>query len=145
MEAKGHRPPRQKVLLRAVVTAAIADCCGCCRFTIKAFRNRVDSRFCPVLWIMAWLWWSGLKTGPLFQHFEKGEYVGTLQVCTHPTQHCTLITTLAGVPTADIVQKHVCCLWFVQQDSPFWLLRSHRSRDPEVCLPMGCSVHGFCS
>jgi hypothetical protein len=66
-----------------------------------------------VLWIMAWLWWSGLKTGPLFQHLEKKDYVGNIQVCTHPTQHHTLTTTLAGVPTADIVQKHVSCLWFV--------------------------------
>ena len=125
----------------AVLLRSVLGCLGIVK--VSAWIDR----FCPAPWIMAWLWWFGLKTGPLFQHFEKGDYAGSIQVCTHPTQHCTrtLTTTLAGVPTADIVQKHVCCLWFVQQDSPFWLSRSHRSRDPEVCLPMGCSVHGFCS
>jgi hypothetical protein len=48
-------------------------------YGIMVYRNYLDSRFCPVLWLLTWLWWSGLTKGPLFQHKEKGKYIGHLQ------------------------------------------------------------------
>ena len=38
------------------------------RYSIRAWRNRVDSRFCPVFWLM--IWWSVTGhdgQGPIFQ------------------------------------------------------------------------------
>lgn len=46
------------------------------RYSIRAWRNRVDSRFCPVFWLM--IWWSatGYDGGPIFQKMNGSKMTG---------------------------------------------------------------------
>ena len=37
------------------------------RYGIRLHRNTLDSRFCPVFWLLLWLAHTGWKTGPIFQ------------------------------------------------------------------------------
>jgi len=44
------------------------------RYGFRLHRNYLDSRFCPVTWLLVWLHFSGITTGPLFQTLEgRGE------------------------------------------------------------------------
>ncbi|KAJ1446647.1 hypothetical protein M885DRAFT_577308 [Pelagophyceae sp. CCMP2097] len=44
------------------------------RYGIKLHRNYLDSRFCPVKWLLAWLRISGIKSGPIFGNVTIGTY-----------------------------------------------------------------------
>lgn len=48
------------------------------RYSIKAHRNYLDGRFCPVFWLMMWLDHSKIKSGPIFQLRDKGEFKGNI-------------------------------------------------------------------
>ena len=43
------------------------------RFGIMLHRNYLDSRFCPVFWLMSWLWRSGITTGPIWGDDETNK------------------------------------------------------------------------
>ena len=42
-------------------------------YKMRLWRNYLDPRFCPVLWLMTWLHYSGIEQGPLFQKFEHSK------------------------------------------------------------------------
>ena len=42
------------------------------RYGMRLHRNYLDSRFCPVTWLLMWLHHSGIKEGPLFQQIITG-------------------------------------------------------------------------
>jgi hypothetical protein len=55
-------------------------CCGCDKsekctcgnlFKVRVHRNYLDSRFCPVFWLLTWLNYSIIITGPIFQKLEE--------------------------------------------------------------------------
>ena len=37
------------------------------RYGIRLWRNYCDAHYCPVFWLLFWLNYSGLKSGPIFQ------------------------------------------------------------------------------
>lgn len=46
------------------------------RYSIRCHRNYVDQRFCPVYFILLWLSYTGLTTGPLFQKKKNQKFTG---------------------------------------------------------------------
>ena len=48
------------------------------RFSIKARRNYLDGRYCPVCWPMMRLDYSKIKSGPIFQLRDKGKFKGNV-------------------------------------------------------------------
>jgi hypothetical protein len=47
-------------------------------YVIRIHRNYLDSRFCPVLWLLKWLVFSEIKSGPIYQTWDAkgGVYKG---------------------------------------------------------------------
>ena len=41
-------------------------------YVIRIYRNYLDPRFCPVLWLLKWLVFSGIKSGPKEDIGEDG-------------------------------------------------------------------------
>jgi hypothetical protein len=39
-------------------------------YEIRIYRNYLDPRFCPVLWLLKWLVFSGIKSGPIYQTWD---------------------------------------------------------------------------
>ena len=46
------------------------------RYAMRVHRNYLDSRFCPVTWLLMWLAYSKIKSGPIFQSLRGEEVTG---------------------------------------------------------------------
>ena len=46
------------------------------KYRMRLWRNYLDSRFCPVTWLLTWLHYSGITSGTLFQKIEAGKPSG---------------------------------------------------------------------
>lgn len=46
------------------------------RYSIRVHRNYLDARFDPVFWLLSWLAFSGITSGPIFQHLNQDVVTG---------------------------------------------------------------------
>ena len=67
------------------------------RYGMRLHRNYLDSRFCPVTWLLTWLHFSGIEKGPLFQSYEGGKLTGKPMTTTQWCGATTKLFTAAGL------------------------------------------------
>ena len=75
------------------------------RYGMRLWRNYLDSRFCPVTWLLLWLHHSRIHQGPLFQHFTAGEPDGRHLPETTWTGATRRMFTAAGLYTPGYVDE----------------------------------------
>lgn len=66
-------------------------------YAIKLHRNFLDSRFCPVFWLLFYLADSGITSGPLFQDMKDGKYTGKALSPDQWVRMTTRLFTVAGL------------------------------------------------
>ena len=71
------------------------------RYGMRLHRNYLDSRFCPVTWLLTWLHYSGITSGPLFQKLAGRDAKPTGENMTEATWTgaTTKLFTAAGLYT----------------------------------------------
>ena len=67
------------------------------RYGMRLHRNYLDSRFCPVTWLLTWLHFSGIEKGPLFQSSVGGNLTGETMSIIQWTGATTKLFTAAGL------------------------------------------------
>ena len=79
-------------------------------YCMRVHRNYMDPRFCPVLWLLKWLSFSKISSGPIFQRWESGQYTGE---ALKEDQWTTLTARLFFMvyPSRPLVLFCVACLF----------------------------------
>jgi len=68
-------------------------------YKMRLWRNYLDTRFCPVTWLLTWLHFSGITEGPIFQEIRDGKPSGKSMSEKVWTGATTKLFTAAGLYT----------------------------------------------
>jgi hypothetical protein len=70
------------------------------RYIMRIYRNYLDSRFCPVMWLLIYLHFAGITTGPLFQQHNTAGPTGAAYKESQWEDRTKRLFTAAGLYTA---------------------------------------------